>query len=79
MIFVDRENPGYLKNYIDTFLITQPRILSRYRTDNEDPLEECTADDNDCGHSINFKMYSVTENSCFVCDMQQLYENIMER
>lgn len=59
----------YLKRLYHNFTTNQKRDLYFF---NGKELEGCTAQDNDCGHNINFSTYSNDSNSCFICDLGNL-------
>ena len=74
LLKVDKECPGYLKEYIPNMCIDQPKLLYMYKNDN---FEFCSSGLSDCGHSVNFKRYS-TDKTCFCCDLKNLLGGMYE-
>lgn len=68
---VNIENDGYIKGYISNFDLPQNKLLYVYKNNK---FEFCSCDLDECGHSINFKRYSI-KNSCFVCDLKEFFLN----
>lgn len=66
---------GYIKKYIDNFDLPQDKILFYYNKLKKDYVY-CSSELADCGHSVNFKRYSA-ENTCFVCDLKNVFDNYM--
>lgn len=67
---VNKENDGYLKRYILNFDLSQDKLLYMFK-DNKFQFCSCAIDK--CGHSINFKKYSTT-NNCYVCDLKEFFK-----
>lgn len=79
LLFLDKEMPGYLKAYVENFDLPQKKLLYEYTAGNENRLVFCSSDDDaKCGHSINFRKYSIEQDSCFVCDIKKLLEMVEE-
>lgn len=67
--FVDEENNGYLQKYITNLDLAQDKLLYMFK---DGRFQFCSCENADCGHSINFKKYSNT-NECFICDLKELF------
>lgn len=67
--FVDEENNGYLQKYITNLDLAQDKLLYMFK---DGRFKFCSCENADCGHSINFKKYSNT-NECFICDLKELF------
>ena len=73
LVHLDKEMPGYLRKYVENFDLPQKKLLYEYTAGDINDLVFCSSDDDaDCGHSINFKKYSIEQDSCFVCDIKKL-------
>lgn len=68
---VNRQNPGYIKHYIDDFDLNQDKILYEYHKDNG--YIECTAEYNSCGHNKNFN--KVLNGECYICKLKDMFTN----
>lgn len=68
---VDNENPGYLQKYVPNMCIEQEKKLYVYR-DGEYHYSSCEMSP-ECGHSVNFKRYSMSGN-CFCCDLIDVFK-----
>lgn len=76
LLKVNKEFDGkYIRKYIDNFDLPQDKILFYYNKLKKDYVY-CSSELADCGHSVNFKRYS-TENTCFVCDLKNVFDNYM--
>lgn len=67
--FVDEENNGYLQKYITNLDLAQDKLLYMFK---DGRFQFCSCENSECGHSINFKKYSDT-NECFICDLKELF------
>jgi hypothetical protein len=66
---INIENPGFIDSYIYDMDIKQEKRLYVYKNNS---LQYESSAINECGHSVNFKKYSV-DNTCFVCDLKRLF------
>lgn len=66
---VDEENNGYLQKYITNLDLAQDKLLYMYK---DNKFQFCSCENSECGHSINFKKYSDT-NDCYICDLKELF------
>jgi len=76
LVKVNNQVPRYLKEYVEGFLINQPRRLFEYSSGSVNDYRHCTSSLSECGHSVNFKKYSEGEQRCYVCDIKNLYETV---
>lgn len=65
----ENNNNGYLEGYIRNFDLPQKKLIYRYVDGN---LVFSSSDYNECGHGINFNMYSGSK-TCFICDIKELF------
>lgn len=68
---IRQQNNDYFNFFMYDLNIKQTRIM-HYFDDGIWHRCECKCNDI-CGHSINFKKYTNTQNTCFVCDMNTLF------
>lgn len=67
--YINNENPGFLESYIYDMDIKQEKRLYVYKNNS---LNYESSILNTCGHSINFKKYSLND-TCFVCDLKKMF------
>jgi len=67
----ERISRGFLAEYIRNFNLNQRKIVMKYDTNTGEFLNFCS-DLADCGHSVNFRKYSMS-GSCFICDITELF------
>lgn len=77
LLSLNEEIPGYLQRYVANFDLPQKKLLYEYASGDINDLVFCSSeDDSECGHSVNFKKYSIEQDSCFVCDIKKLLRMI---
>lgn len=71
---LDRQQSNFLKIYCDKMKFDQPRHLLQFNVDNNGKgfLEDVTAENNTCGHCINFTKCFSDSKDCFVCLIKEI-------
>ena len=66
---LDKQQPNFLKIYCDKMKFDQPRHLLQFNVDSNGKgfLEDVTAENNTCGHCVNFTRCFSDSKDCFVC------------
>lgn len=71
LLKINEQNPEYIRQYVANMDLRHKRYLYACYPDN---LKLCSCDDSECGHSVNFKKYSLDSNNCFVCDLKKVFD-----
>lgn len=66
------QNDGYINKYIQDISINQDKYVFKYLNDK---FVFSSAQKSNCGHVINFKSYCNDRNTCFICDIMELFKN----
>lgn len=66
------QNTGYIDNYLRDISIVQDKHVFKYVNDK---FTCFSADKSICGHVVNFKSYCDDRNTCYVCDILELFKN----
>lgn len=71
LLYIEDEIPGFIKFHKHEMNLTYPRYLWEFdRVKGE--LIYKSSKISDCGHSVNYKLYSDSGN-CYVCDLNSLF------
>lgn len=68
------QNPQYMIKWLNELDLKQKRIMLTYVNNK---FQSCECDLSECGHSENFKRYTVKNNSCFVCDLKYIFNSVI--
>ena len=71
LLKLNEQNPEYIRQYVINMDLKNKRYLYACYPDQ---LKLCSCEDSECGHSINFKKYSLESDSCFVCDLKRVFD-----
>lgn len=71
LLHIDCQIPGFLDFHKKEINLTYPRYLWEFDNSIGNLIYK-SSKVGDCGHSINYKLYSET-NSCYVCDLNSLF------
>ena len=61
----------FIEAYVKDMNLNQQRHIYKYANGK---LEYASAKNNICGHCENFSLYSVTDKSCFICDLNTIFQ-----
>lgn len=65
--------PGFIERYTDNLAVNQERILWEF---NGNELIYASSKNADCGHNENFRRVYANDDRCFICDCNQLFNNM---
>ena len=74
--YIKTYDTALFKEFMFNLNIKQPRKMFYFKDCNDvlsNTLTSCECKLLPCGHSENFKRYTTTKDSCFVCDVNEVF------
>lgn len=78
LLAINSVNPNYIENYVNNFSLPQKKNLYEYNSKDK-KLIYCSSDIDNCGHSVNFKNYCTDKSKCYICDIIQLKNEVVDK